>query len=262
MKLQHFTALFALVAVLFCSCNNEKPYTITGTLDLPELFPYGDTLIALPSFEGTMVYLYDLENDLIDSTLIEDNNFYFEGKVKQSEAYFVQLVSQIGQTLIVVEPGDIEVYITPEITVNGTPSNDCMADIDAAVANLNNDTYEYLAYLTDSLRESGEEVTMDMQMQLAEEFSRSFFALLDSAYESNMDNCGGVYAALMRHQDCTTSDELEEAMSSYPTFIRNNELVQLNLRVMREYEKMNDVENMPGFDPQLIVPEGEGIPQQ
>ena len=152
--------LFALVIGLFalCACKREKPYTITGTLDLPAQIPYGDTIIDVPSFDGSWVYLLDFENQLLDSAQIIDNTFHFEGEVDSREPYFVQFVSQIGSTLLVVEPGDIEIFINPDITVSGTPSNEAMSDLDAALENLNSETYEYLAKLTDSLRTTGEEV--------------------------------------------------------------------------------------------------------
>ena len=112
MKINRFP-LFALVISLLalCACKHEKPYTITGTLDLPAQIPYGDTIIDVPSFNDTWVYLLDFDNQLLDSALIADNAFHFEGTVDNRQPYYVQFVSQLGSTLLVIEPGDIEVYI-------------------------------------------------------------------------------------------------------------------------------------------------------
>ena len=172
MKINRYP-LFALVISLLalCACKHEKPYTITGTLDLPAQIPYGDTIIDVPSFNDTWVYLLDFDNQLLDSALIADNAFHFEGTVDKRQPYYVQFVSQLGSTLLVIEPGDIEVYINPDITVSGTPSNEAMADLDAALEDLNAETYDYLAQLTDSMRAEGsEEVPEDLQMQIAEQF--------------------------------------------------------------------------------------------
>ena len=245
--------LFALVIGLFalCACKREKPYTITGTLDLPAQIPYGDTIIDVPSFDGSWVYLLDFENQLLDSAQIIDNTFHFEGEVDSREPYFVQFVSQIGSTLLVVEPGDIEIFINPDITVSGTPSNEAMSDLDAALENLNSETYEYLAKLTDSLRTTGEEVPEELQMQIAEQFRESMNHILDSAYQANRHNQAAAYAVIMRHIDVQSADEFEQALANYPKSIRENELVQINLRSLRQYEAMNEDDSLI-FDPSIL----------
>lgn len=247
-------------ALLLCACQGEKSYTITGTLDLPAQIPYGDTIVDVPSFNDTWVYLIDLDYQKVDSALIEDNSFYFEGKVKQNDAFFVYLVSQLGQSILVVEPGDIEVYINPDITVSGTPSNDCMTDLESSLTNLNNDTYTYLADLTDSLSAVGEEVSDEQQMQIAEVYRTTMINLLDSAYEANKDNQGGAYAVLMRLMDAETVDDFETALERYPENIRNSQLIQLTLRQMREYEQMDQGSGLEDLDPSMFAP-AEDEPQ-
>lgn len=244
-------------ALLLCACQGEKSYTITGTLDLPTQIPYGDTIVDVPSFNDTWVYLVDLDYQKVDSALIEDNSFSFEGKVKQSEAFFVYLVSQIGQSLLVVEPGDIDVFINPEITISGTPSNDCMADLEAALTNLNNDTYTYLADLTDSLSAVGQEVSDEQQMQIAEEYRNTMVNMLDSAYQANKDNQGGAYAVLMRLMDAETVADFEESLQRYPENIRNSQIIQLSLRQMREYEQMESGNGLEDLDPSMFAPSEE-----
>jgi len=258
MKLNQFPILLSAVCLgIFSACTKNNEYTITGTLDLPAQIPYGDTIIDMPSFEGTWVYLLDFSNQLIDSAQISDNSFSFKGEVEPDDTYYVQLASQIGSTLLVIEPGDIEVFMNPDITVSGTPSNDAMTDIDAALENLNNDTYEYLAMLTDSLRNNGEEVSEDMQKQIADEFHETMINILDSAYEANKDNQAAAYAIIMRHMDVLSADEFEKAIEKYPKFIQENELVQVNLRAMREFEKL-DTGNIQPFDPSLLgIEEGD-----
>lgn len=261
MKLNHHLTLFAAVASLcaLCACSGEKPYTITGNIDLPEQIPYGDTLIDVPEFEGTWVYLMDFENQLLDSAQITGNTFKFTGKIKKKDAYFVHFASLFGSSLLVIEPGDIEVFINPDITISGTPSNDAMSDIDAALENLNADTYEYLAHLTDSMRAEGKDLPEDEQMKIADEFSTAMNNILDSAYHANRGNQAGAYAVVMRNMYVESADAFEEAMKAYPEEIRNNDLVQTNLRMMRQYE-MFQQEEQHTIDPSLFgIEEGDAI---
>lgn len=264
MKMQKLHAPLALAAsvVLLSACHKELPYTITGTLDLPEQIPYGDTVIDVPSFEDSWVYLFDLDNQLIDSTQVQDNHFYFTGEVKPEDSYFVQLAMSVGQSLLVVEPGDIQIYIDKDgLSITGTPSNDCICDIDAAMSNLNSDTYAYLADLTDSLRNEGRELTDSLTLQIAEDFRQTMVSVLDSAYQSNQDNLGAIYAVLMRHMDAETSEAFEQAIAAYPEQVRNNELLQLNLRMMRQYEQMYQADStgLEGLDPSMFAPIEEGM---
>lgn len=261
MKHFFFSAVSMLLLLTCLSSCGEKPYTITGTLDLPEQIPYGDTLIDVPSFEDTWVYLLDFENQLVDSVQIQDNSFYFEGKVKPSDTYFLQLTCQVGSAMVVIEPGDIEVNFYPDVTVGGTPSNDAMAEIDEKLEDLNVSTYQYMAELTDSLRAYDQEISDSLQFQLAIQFQQAYTSLLDDAYEQNKSNMAGVYAVLMRHMNVQSSAEFERALSNYPEKIRNNDLLQLNLRLLRQYEMVQEADTVP-FDPALFGVEPEGaVPQ-
>lgn len=252
MRTNHLVTLVSLVSLVgLCACHRDKPYTIIGTLDLPDQIPFGDTIIDVPSFEDTWVYLLDFDNQLIDSAKISQNTFRFEGKVNSGEPYFVQFVSQLGSTLIAIEPGDIDVLINPDITVTGTPSNDGMTGMDDALEELNSETYEYLAFLTDSLRNSGEELADDVQMQMAERFRDQTNHILDSIYDANRDNLAAAYAVIMRNIDVQSADEFEQAMKKYPKSIQQNELVQITLRSLRQYE-MSDDDDSITFDPQLL----------
>lgn len=229
--------LASVVALALCSCNREKPYTINGTLDLPDQIAYGDTMIDIPSFEGTMVYLLNLDNEQVDSAEIVDNSFKMSGMVRPKEPYYMQFVSQLGSSLIAIEPGEIDIEITAnEIIVSGTTSNDAMSDVDAIMENLNNDTYAYFAHLTDSLKKEGLEMTYEQQLRMAQEFQNTMDSQLDSAYQENKDNLGGPYAVMMRLVYCESSELYESAISQYPEEIQNNELIQLNLRMLKQYE--------------------------
>lgn len=246
--------LLPVALVALSACNGNKPYTINGTLDLPAQIPYGDTVVDVPSFNDTWVYLFDFDYNPIDSALIEDNKFHFEGEVKPDEVYYAQFACQLGQALIAIEPGDIEVYINPDIIVSGTPSNDCMADIDAALSNLNNDTYARLAQFTDNLHQIDQEPTEGDLKRFSDEFQRAMNAVLDSAYEDNKNNQGAAYAVLMKLVSCNSSKEFEQKIAEYPEKVQQNELIQTSLKMLRQYEQMADTSD---FEPSLF-PEEDG----
>jgi len=242
MKTNLRSSLFILaLAAGLASCNKEKPYTIHGTLDLPDQVPYGDTIIDVPSFEGTWVYLIDFDSTPVDSAEIQDNNFLFEGSVKGDETYYLQFVSQIGNSLVAIEPGNIDINVTLNgILISGTSSNDAMSDADAVMENLNADTYARYSALVDSLQQLGQELSEEQHLRLAQEFQNAMAYQLDSIYQANQSNLGGPYALLLRHMDSESSAEFEEAISAYPEAIRNNQLLQYNLRMLRQYEAMYD----------------------
>jgi hypothetical protein len=59
------------------------------------------------------------------------------------------------------------------------------------------------------------------------------------------------YAVLMRHMNVNSAEELEEALSKYPKSIRENELVQINLRSLRQYEQTMEDDSLV-FDPSIL----------
>ena len=59
------------------------------------------------------------------------------------------------------------------------------------------------------------------------------------------------YAAIMRNIDVQSADEFEEAMSKYPKSIQENELVQINLRSLRQYEQTMEDDSLI-FDPSIL----------
>ena len=88
-------------------------------------------------------------------------------------------------------------------------------------------------------------------MQIAEQFRTKMNHILDSTYHANRNNMAAAYAAIMRHIDVQSADEFEEAMAKYPKSIRENELVQVNLRSLRQYEQSMEDDSLI-FDPSIL----------
>jgi len=258
-SLKLLTPFVSSAVLLLCACNQEKPYTITGTLDLPAQIPYGDTVVDMPSFEESMVYLLDLDQDVVDSVQIIDNHFSFEGKVKQDDAFYAYLITQMAEpSLIVIEPGKIEINITSTISVTGSPSNDCMNDLEASLAKLNSDTYLYMQELSDSLDAKGVQLSDEEQYRIAEDYRKAMVNTLETAYEENKDNLGGAYALLMRLMDVQSAAEFENSLEDYPESIRNNQLFQLTIQQLRQYEEMSQYgSGLEDLDPSMFAPAEE-----
>ena len=219
--------------LLAVSCTNEKPYTIHGSIELPDSLMVGDTLMATPSLEGWQVYMLDLDGQTVDSTEIADNKFSFEGKVNAKDPFFVYIASDICVGLIAIEPGDISVVIDAEsLTATGTPSNDAMIDIDAALVNLQQDTYVKMAELTEAY---GEEMTDSIVFPLYQEYMSQYASLVDSFYEKS-SGLAAIYCVHILTSNAQSSAELLDAIAEYPEEIQNSPLIQSRVQYLRGIE--------------------------
>jgi len=228
-----FPVLLSLILVAI-SCSNEKPYTISGSIELPDSLLVGDSLIATPSMEGWQVYMLNLEGESIDSVQIENNHFAFSGIVDQKDPYFVYLASDLCVGLIVIEPGDIQVVIdTESLTATGTPVNDMMIDIDATLLNLQQDTYAQMAEMTEQY---GESMSDSILMPLYQDYMSQYNHVVDSFYQSTNGGLGAVYCVNILTSHAESSAELQEAIAEYPDEIQNAPLLQARLKYLRGIE--------------------------
>ncbi|GEM_PF-1708954 len=225
--------LLSLV-VLMISCSNEKPYTISGSVELPDSLLVGDTMMATPSLEGWQVYMLNLDGETIDSVQIADNHFTFEGTVDKNDPYFIYLASDLCVGLIAIEPGNIDVTIDEQsLIASGTPANDLMTDIDAALENLQQDTYTQMAELT---QQYGETMSDSVLMPLYQEYMSQYNQLVDSFYEAAQGGLSAVYCVNILTAHAQSSEELLEAISDYPAEIQNSPLLQARLNYLKSIE--------------------------
>lgn len=223
-----------LLITFMVSCSNEKPYTISGSIELPDTLLVGDSLMATPSLEGWQVYMLNLDGESVDSVQIEDNKFTFSGIVDKNEPYFVYLASDLCVGLIAIEPGDIQVVIDAEsLTATGTPVNDLMIDIDATLLNLQQDTYSQMAELTEAY---GEQMSDSILMPLYQEYMSQYNHVVDSFYEAAGGGLASVYCVNILTAHAQSSAELIEAMADYPEEIQNSPLMQTRLNYLRGIE--------------------------
>lgn len=226
-----------MAALAICSCSGEKQYTIDGVLNIPSQIPYGDTVIDLPSCEGSMVYLME-EDNVIDSCEVVDNRFTFTGTVKPSESYFAQINGMFVSALIVVEPGEISFYSDGmSTTISGTPSNHGLNDVTFQMTSLQEELSQRFQAFEDSLTAIGEEISIEHYSALSQIASEREHQVLDSLYEVNADNLSAAYIAVLRHVEDGSADGLEKGLAEYPEHIRNNSFVQSCLRALRAQEQ-------------------------
>lgn len=225
---------FLMLIMMLVSCTNEKPYTINGSIELPDSLMVGDTLMATPSLEGWQVYMLNLDGESIDSVQIADNHFTFEGKVNKKDPFFVYLASDICVGLIAIEPGNIDVVIDAEsLIATGTPTNDAMTDIDGALLNLQQDTYAQMAELTEQY---GEAMSDSVLMPMYQDYMSQYNQLIDSFYNATDGGLAAVYCVNVLTAHAQSSDELLEAISEYPEEIQNAPLMQTRLSYLRNIE--------------------------
>lgn len=153
--------LYLLVIVAFASCSNDKSYVIEGAL-------YGGT-----SFEGESIYMAPYgatTGQNIDSCVIRDGRFRFEGIANESEMCIIRMRPMmrlfIEQLVFVKEPGHVSVILSKQSSAKGTALNDSLqawkeykmkADsvfftLDKQIKRANADSRDALVHQRDSLK--------------------------------------------------------------------------------------------------------------
>ena len=115
--MRNLSILFALVFAV-ASCQQSKSYQINGT-------------VAETAYEGTTVYLQQSkgrEMISLDSAVITDGVFKMSGDADTAKVLFLSLdrsakPGSLSRTMLVVEPGKINVNFGEEITLSGTKLN-------------------------------------------------------------------------------------------------------------------------------------------
>lgn len=111
--------IYYLIAFLTTtvSCKQEPSFRIYGSMDNN-------------SCDGTQIFLVPAvgvqTSETVDSTVIKDGKFYFEGCKEQISILRLELKHRLNyqDLLVVTEPGDIKVYYSKKGTTHGTPQNE------------------------------------------------------------------------------------------------------------------------------------------
>lgn len=113
--------LYISILAVFVSCSNDKSYVIEGAL-------YGGS-----SFEGETIYMApygSVSSDNIDSCIIRNGRFRFEGVADESEVCIIRMRPMmrlfIEQLVLVREPGHVSVILSKRSSARGTALNDSL----------------------------------------------------------------------------------------------------------------------------------------
>lgn len=111
---------FFILLMFLVSCQSGNKYSIAG--HLPD-----------KSYDGETIYLVPLENavkERVDSTVIKDGAFRFEGRLTVPEIYVIRakpvLRYNLEELLLVREPGELTATIDKKSSVQGTQLNDSL----------------------------------------------------------------------------------------------------------------------------------------
>lgn len=226
-------------AALLASCSKDNTFVINGSFDIPTSFQYGDTIIERGPIEGS-VYLYDVNEVLIDSVAIADEQFILTGICEPTEPYFAFLVSEFGAGMVVIEPGTIDVVINETLTATGTETNDAISDVNALLENISAEMYAEMMPLLSSGSEADQpEDSEALIMPIVNRYMEMANQKVDSVYQQNTDNLLGVYLANMQTSDQETADGLMEALEGYSEYVRNSELIQMRLQYLQQMEALS-----------------------
>lgn len=236
--MKKFRILLALcMMAVLVSCNRNDKFTIVGTFDIPATFEFGDTVIERGPIEGT-VYLYDVNENLIDSASVENETFQLAGVCDAKKPYFAFVACDFGAGMIVIEPGVIDVVISQTLTATGTPLNDEIADVNAMLENLSNEMYEELMPMMEQAGDDTENREA-MMMPVFNRYMEMAGQKIDSIYQANTDNLVGVFVANMQTADVQTAEEFEEAIAGYSEYVRNSELLQMRMEYLKMYSGLD-----------------------
>ena len=108
------------IAVLFAACQSKTEYTISGT-------------VADPMYEGQKVLVVkaaDNEMVSVDSTIVTNGKFILKGDTDSSVLRFISIGENETKvrSIMVVEPGKINVVYDSAFLITGTALNDVYAD--------------------------------------------------------------------------------------------------------------------------------------
>lgn len=221
----------AMLLCLLGGCKHNGAYTINGA-------------VSMPGFDGSMVYLTDVNTmEPIDSAVVADSKFTFQGTVEQSTIGAIQAASVSGDvrctSYIVLEEGTIYIDIVTD-SLSGTPLNDYYYShytADTAIVRLRalqNSIIDQFYSNSDN---------QDLAASLMAEYGKvdssltaRTNAVLTGIYQENSDNVLGAYAlANLADAGVITFDSLDNIMA------HANPIVAQFSPLVKIYERLENV---------------------
>ena len=218
----------AAAAAVLCGCADKNAYTIQGNIE---------------GLDG-MVYLFDEDDNLIDSTAVTNGSFRFSGTAMAPAIYTLsddREATKAFGTMVFIEPGTILVSDDAENPNNkkiaGTPANDAYMNL----------MKESMALIMEA---RNPETTEERSATIEEEYE----ALLDSTYEANLGNYfGAMLLAGQRAYELSGQELLDEIARFTPELQQSKVLTEL--KKSAEQKLKTDI-GQPYID--VVQPDADG----
>lgn len=235
--------LFAFVALVSCGKGNK--YNVEGVVEVDD-------------YDSLMAYLLDYKAEVIDSSLILDNHFYFSGEVEEPE--LVTLVCGYASGQFALEPGDIQLNVTlQDILPMGTPTND---EINVFKGQLAAKAEEAMGKLTllQSMQEEDSSSNLSFDSLIYEinnNYVKDITSLLDSVYNANPDNLLGLYVYILKLWNIDSLPEAEAMVAEASPFIAKNPYVTQYLEYLTQVDSPQ-IGGLNGVDDNQLFIDFEG----
>lgn len=201
--------ILAAAAAVLCSCGSKNKYTVEGSV----------------KGANATVYLFDEENNVIDSAAVKEGAFRFEGVADAPKVAILRDVRDNNATfgaMLILEPGTIQVADDAENPyrkrVTGTPSNDA-SDAYATAGN---------ALVTEF---RNPETTAERREAIEEEYEAMTHRVMD-------ENRSNLFGAMLLDQQLAyelSGKELLEEIAKFPAEMQQSSvLVKLKQNAERK----------------------------
>ena len=188
--------LILAAAAALCACGNQKRYTIEGSAE---------------ELAGT-VYLYDMERNLLDSAVVENGAFRFEGTVETPTLGIVSDSRDDAPASFVrmffLEPGAIVISADSDQRVSGTPANDA--------------SYAYRQAGQALIQEYRAEETSDERREAIE---KEYDELTRTTMEANRGNYFGAQLLAQQMSYELSGRELLDEIAKFPAELQATDLL-------------------------------------
>lgn len=209
-------SLFIVLAglMIFFACDNKpkNAYVVEGT-------------VADSTLNGQTIYIAERLTGKIDSTVVADGKFKFEGVVDTA------IVAQLGvgrmQKQFVLESGQINLDLTEDGVATGTALNEALNAISKQLM----DAQEKVMNELNAAREAGDE---DKINELREAFYEEMESIQNTAFKANSNNAVGAYI-LRNILASATPEEADEL------YAQAGELVKANPGVARSMKRIEQI---------------------
>lgn len=219
--------ILAATAALLSSCGSKDRYIIEGQIE----------------GSNPTVYLFDEEQNVVDSAAVDHGAFRLKGTVESPAVYMLSDAKDQSGTFfasVILEPGTITIAESSENPMlkvaTGTPANDANAAWNAAASAL--------------ISEARNPETSDERSAAIEQ---EFYALYDSTYQANR---GNLFGALMLAQQVSerSAQELLDEIAAFSPELQATSMLT-NLKKSAEAMLRTDI-GQPYID--IVQPDADG----